>query len=308
MGSGSNFGVRKVHDFAHYLRKYAQMIRWDDLRILVELNRSGSLSETARRLGTRHSTISRRIDTLETSLGARLFDRTAKGYVPTPLGEKIAGEGQRLEDIAFSIERLARGESDFVTGNLRITAPPVLASFWIAPRLTPLLRENRGLHIELLGESSAANLSRREADIAVRLRLPADGNLRARRAGVLAFGLYGARTYLSETPSAEYSFCGYDEKLAGVPQEIYLDRASAGRPVVFRANSLASLHAAVSSGVGLAVLPHFLARDNPELQCIEDALDAWRDIWLLAHPDVTRSAAVRTTLDFLTQVLADLPG
>lgn len=283
------------------------MMNWDDFRIFAELARCGSLSETARSLRVDHTTVARRVSALEEALGLRLFDRLPRGYVLTPEGAGVVERMGSLEDAVFAIERYARGQGSALAGMVRISAPPFLASHLIAPRLKPFHDAHPGVEIELVGEVAAARLSRHEADIAVRLSRPAESGLVARKAGTLAYGLYGARDYVAATAAEDLAFCGYDPSLAHVPQQRWLAARAGGKPFVFRSNDLGSLYAAVLAGFGLAALPHFLGHADPRLLCLEDAPPAAREIWLAVHPDLRRAPRVRAMLDHLGALFADLP-
>lgn len=282
---------------------------WGDLRFFVELARSGSLSATARRLRVDHSTVARRVAALEADLGVRLFDRLPRGYALTAEGEEVADLAGRLEEGAFAIERFAQGRSAEPSGTVRLSAPPVFASHFIAPRLAGLRDRWPGVVLELVGDARAASLTRREADLALRLNRPEDDGLVTRRLGTMGYGLYAARGYAEERPPDSWGFIAYDDSLEHVPQQRWLRVVAAGRPVVFRANDLASLFAAARAGLGLAALPHFLGLSDPGLVRVPaEPAPQGRDLWLLVHPDLRRAARVRATMDFLVALLAENRG
>lgn len=278
---------------------------WENLRFFVELARSGSLSAASRRLGVDHTTVARRITALETALGVRLFDRLPRGYALTAAGERIAELAGRLEEDAFAIERFARGQSEEPAGTVRLSAPPVVASAFLTPRLAPFRRRFPRVVLEVIGDSRAISLSRREADLAVRLDEPEHPGLIARKLGRMAYALYAAADYLADRTAAEWEFVAYDDSLDHVPQQRWLRAVAGERPVVFRANDLASLFAAARAGMGVAVLPCFLGDPVPELVRLPaDPAPAPRELWLLAHPDLRRAAPVRAVMDFLVELIA----
>ncbi|MDJ0388691.1 LysR family transcriptional regulator [Roseomonas sp. E05] len=278
---------------------------WDDLRYLVALAREGSLSGAARALRAEHSTVARRIAALEAALGLRLFDRLPRGYALTAEGEQVAALAERLEEDVLAIERLAQGRAGDLAGSVRISAPPVLASHFLAARLAPLRARHPGLLLELAGASRAVSLTRREADLAIRLVRPEEGALVVRRLGEMAYGLYGAADYLARRAPAERDWMGYDESLEHVPQQRWLTALAQGRPLALRTNDLATLHMAARAGLGLAALPRFLGDADPALVRLPaaDAGTAAREIWLLVHADLRRSARVRAVMDHLEAVI-----
>ena len=278
---------------------------WDDLRFFAELVRQGNLSATARRLRADHSTVARRVDSLERALKIKLFDRLPRGYVLTAEGERIAERVGALEEAVFSIQRLEGGEAA-VNGRVRISAPPAFASLWLVPRLAALGRNHPGLVLDVLGATAAASLARREADIALRLSRPEDAGLTIRNLGRLQYGIYGARTYLDEVTEQDRVFLAYDEALDASPQQRWLRKFAGNRPIAMLANDLVSLISGARAGMGLAALPHVLAEDCKELHCVAESEEATRQLWLVYHPDIGRSARIRVVIDHLVTITQSL--
>ena len=277
---------------------------WGDLRYFVALARTGTLSGAARQVGAEHTTVARRIAALEASLGVRLFERTARGYVLTVEGERIVETAYRIEDDVFGLQRQTASGPQGLAGTVRISAPPVFASAFLAGRLAALRASHPGIQLELAGESRAVSLSRREADVAIRMSRPVPDTLIARQVGRMAYGLYGARSYLEAADEAAWTFVGYDDHLDHTPQQRWLMSIAQGRPLVFRANDLASLHAATAAGMGLGALPRFMGDADARLARLPfDASSAVRELWLAFHPDLRRSPRVRLVVDFLADVL-----
>ncbi|MFG1345034.1 LysR family transcriptional regulator [Xanthobacter autotrophicus DSM 431] len=282
------------------------MLDWDDLRFFVELARCGSLSETARRLDADHSTVARRIAGLEAAVALKLFDRLPRGYALTEDGERLLERAGAVEQAVHGVERLASGAAAGISGRVRISAPPALASHWLVPRLAPLLARHPGLVLDVCGTPAAARLSRHEADLALRLSRPQEKGLVARRLGGLAYGLYGTRAYVEATPEPRRVFLGYDEELARSPQQLWLEALAQGRPMVFRSNDLSSLISAARAGMGLAALPHVLAGAADDLVCVANGDGVTRELWLLVHPDLRRAARVRAVMDHIIAVCRDM--
>jgi DNA-binding transcriptional LysR family regulator len=284
-------------------------MNWEDLRHFVMLARVGSLSEAARQLDVDHTTVARRVTALEAALGLRLVDRLPRAYALTDDGRRIAALGERLEDGAHAVLRAARAADPTPAGTVRVSAPPVFASTLLAPRLIALRRRHPGIVVDLVGESRSADLDRREADMALRLVPPDGDGLVARKLGELSYGLYGAPAYLAGQPAEDFAFVAYDGSLDHVPQQRWLYALAAGRPLAFRANDVASLAAAARSGLGLAVLPDFLAKGDTGLAAAplpEAAPPApRRPLWLVVHDDLRRAARIRAVMDFLAEAVAE---
>ncbi|WP_375781141.1 substrate-binding domain-containing protein [Bradyrhizobium sp. ma5] len=199
------------------------------------------------------------------------------------------------------MQRLEGGEAA-VNGRVRISAPPAFASLWLVPRLAALGRNHPGLVLDVLGATAAASLARREADIALRLSRPEDGGLTIRNLGRLRYGIYGARTYLDEVAEEERVFLAYDEALDASPQQRWLRKFAGDRPIVMLANDLVSLISGARAGMGLAAVPHVLAVDCKELRCVAESEEATRQLWLVYHPDIGRSARIRVVIDHLVAI------
>lgn len=282
----------------------AAALQWDDVRHFLALARHGSLSGAARHLAVEHSTVARRVEALEHALGVRLFDRLPRGWTLTPEGETLAEQAGRMEDEALAFSRLALGVGT-LQGTVRISAPPVIASHFLVPRLLPHREVWPGITLDIVGESREANLARGEADLAVRLSRPSAPGLVARPLGQLGYGLYAAPGY-AERPVNAWQFLGYDDSLRQVPQQQWLDGIAAGRRFILRSNDLAALLQGARGGHGIAALPHFLGAGDPALAQVAAATcPTMRPIWLVMHPDVRRSPRVRTVADALLSVFSE---
>jgi DNA-binding transcriptional LysR family regulator len=282
------------------------MFDWEDLRHFVALAESGTLSGAARRLRVDHATVGRRVAALEAALGIRLVDRLPRRCVLTELGQRIAALASEMGDSSHAIERAARGvQVPAVAGRVTVSAPPIFASHFLAPRLAPLRRQHPKLRLVLSGEAASVSLSRQEADIAVRLGRPKERSSVMRRLGAMRFDLYAAREYEAVDTPAAWEFIAYSPALDHLPQQQWLRAVAGERPVVFEAGDLASQLAVVHSGVGVAVLPAFLAAQDPELVRLPASPPApVRELWLVVHADLRRAPAIRAVIDFLTTLIA----
>ncbi|MCC8393827.1 LysR family transcriptional regulator [Paraburkholderia sp. MMS20-SJTR3] len=284
----------------------SQRLQWDDIRYFLELARVGSLSGAARNLSVEHSTVARRVEALEQTLEVKLFDRLPKGWSLTLEGETLAQQASRLDDEAQAFSRAAVGVSS-LNGTVRVSAPPVLASHLLVPRLAGIRSQWMNIDLEVIGESRDANLSRGEADLAIRMSRPTARGLVARRIGEMGYGLYAANGY-ADRPRPEWEFLGYDENLSQVAQQRWLNQIAGDRRFVFRSNDLAALLHAARAGLGIAALPRFLAAHDPALRLLPDhPCSTVRQLWLVMHPDVKRSPRVRLVADLLVKLVGTTP-
>ncbi|AMP14091.1 LysR family transcriptional regulator [Collimonas pratensis] len=277
-------------------------LNWNDLRYFLALVDSGSLTAGARRLKVEHTTVARRIEALEEALGLRLFERLQRQWKLTPEGENLLAGARRLEQEALALERTAAGAAP-LAGTVRISAPPVIASHLLVPQLGFLRQRLPGIALEVVGESREANLTRREADIALRLSRPSAAELAVRPLIEIGYGLYGAKTYLAATAQDAWDFIGYEESLLATPQQKWLEKIAAGRPFPLRSNDLSSLYQAVRAGLGVSALPHFLARGDRLLKLLAaPACPVVLTVWLVMHPEVRRSPRIRAVADGLIEL------
>lgn len=278
-------------------------MNWDDVRIFVALVRAESLSLAARQLQVEHSTVARRIDSLEKALGLRLFDRLPRGWRLTSEGEQLFARAEQMEEKAHAFLREAADGAE-LTGAVRLSALPTFSSVFLVPQLAAKHDKWSTITLEVVGETRVASLSRREADLAIRIGRPHDPGLATRPLGALSYGLFAHRAYLDRCRAENWRFIGYDESLRHAPEQLWLDRIAKDRAFSFRSNNLSSLYEAARRGLGVAALPHFLAAENPELaEVAADPPMEPREIWLVIHPDVRRSPRVRLIADIVTDIV-----
>jgi DNA-binding transcriptional LysR family regulator len=279
------------------------MLDWQDLRHFVALADTGTLLGAARSLGVEHATVARRVAALESQLDQRLVDRRSGRYVLTTAGEDVAATARRMLAETLSLERTLLAGSRSAAVEVAVSTPPVIASHLIAPRLAQFHREHPTIQLQLLGESHAASLTRREADIVLRLSRPDDNTLVVRRAGAVTYRAYAAPAYLAAHPPAERAFIGLSDDLDGTPNQLWLRQLAGNRPMVLRSNDFLTQCAAASAGLGIAVLPDFVARTaEPDLVEAEPG-SFRRDAWIAFHRDLRGAPQIKATATLLATCL-----
>ncbi|PRC94632.1 LysR family transcriptional regulator [Solimicrobium silvestre] len=269
---------------------------WNDLRFFLALIDAGTLSGAARMLGVEHTTVARRIDALEAPLMVRLFDRFPKGWSLTSAGIALVPHARQLEEDMHALMRAATGSAT-LSGVVRLSAPPALAAYLLAPRLRAVLSRLPEIEIELLGESREADLMRRDADIALRFRRPSAPGLAVRTLTTIPYSLYASAQYLSQRTPQQWEFLGYNESLRDAPQQLWLDKIRGERRYALRSNDLGALFQAAVAGCGVTVLPTYFEKQHSELVRIESDCPVKRKLWIVMHEDVRRSARVRAIAD-----------
>ncbi|RKH03211.1 LysR family transcriptional regulator [Corallococcus carmarthensis] len=284
------------------------MLAWDDLRFFLAVDRHGTHAAAGRALRVAPTTIGRRLAALEDAVGVRLLRRTPEGLVPTEAGLRLRVHAERVEAEVLASERELTGADQRVAGTVRITSGDGLAAYVLAPRLVELRDRHPDLGVELRAELRVLDLSRREADVALRMSRPREPALLARRLCDFPFRVYGSAAYLSRRgrPAtvkelARHDWVRPDATLEGTPQEAWLERHVPQARTVLRASNTVTLMAACAAGHGLAVLPELFAPHEPRLEPLLPRATGLptRELWAVTHPDLRHNARVGAVLTWL---------
>jgi DNA-binding transcriptional LysR family regulator len=280
---------------------------WGHLRFFLALARTGSLSRAAKALGVDRNTVARRVAALEEELHVQLYERGPQGWIRTSAGEELAALASRVEEDVLAMARHADARDTEVAGTVRLTTASHVAARLLAPAVPALRERHPRLLLELAVDQRPFDLTRREADLAVRMGRPRESGLVTRKLSDVAFRLYASPAYLGRRRAvdlAQDAFIGFDESLASSPQERWLARVAPERRVVFRCNSTAALETAAAAGAGVAVLPCFVADRDPALVRLEGPEPAPHELWLLVHGDLRRTPRVRAVIEWLDALVA----
>lgn len=277
---------------------------WDDTRIFLAIARAGTLSGAAEALEMGIATISRRLDRLEQSLSVPLFSRHQSGYRLTDDGEALLEQAEALEYAGLAFGEKAKLQGN-VAGLVRLATSDNLATHFILPSLEGLMNNYPELRVEVLSGVQSVNLHRRDADLAIRMVKPESGNLTLKRLGTVGFGVYGAEAYLKKMSGGPAGvtlqnahYIGWPESHQHLPAARWITRMLRGRPCRLEANTLAAQVSAVLAGLGLGVLPHFMARKNG-LHGVNPDPGVDQPLWLVMHSDLAGSRRVRVVADHL---------
>lgn len=285
------------------------MLSSDQLVAFVAVMRAGNTVEASRRLRVDHSTVARRISALEATLGARLFDRSPRGFAPTEAAARLMVQAERVESALLAAAESVATSSAEISGIVRLATPEIFGTAVVAPNLADLLTQHPNLLLELSPESRSISLSRREADIAVMVRRPPRGRLITRRLADYRIGLYAARDYVERHPAirrvedlAQHLFVSFIDELVPFPELLALNQLVPTARIAFRSSSSMAQQTAVTKGLGIGALHALVAERDAGLVRILPELEVQRSYWLVVHADLQRVAAIRRVIDFLHEV------
>lgn len=285
------------------------MIDWEDLRYLLVVARTGTLSGAARHLKVNHATVSRRLAALEEHVQVRLVERLPRSFRLTPVGQRVVELAQGMEDNAYAIERFIDASRSPLSGTVRLSAPPVLVANFLAGRLSRFREQNPGVQLSVSSEMRKVSLARREADVILRLSRPEEPSSVARKIGRMPFGLYASRQYIHLHQPSAWEFIMYDDSFVDVPRRQWLMRAKVERATACELNDINGHLAAALAGAGVAALPAFVGDSDTRLQRVAPDVESFScDIWIAVHSDLRRTPPVRAVMDFIAKIVAEDPG
>ena len=277
-------------------------LSWDEFRLVKSIADARSLVGAAERLGVNQSTVYRRLAALEAAVGARLFDRSRAGYEPTAAGKDMIALAATMAESIIEFERRVAGRDVKPTGKLSVTVPVGVGLHFMPAIVAQFQALNPGVVVELILSNEALDLSRRDADIAIRLTNDPPETLVGRRICTARFCLYRRRDAAEEagaTAAESIGFIGYADSFGPESGRRWMEANVGPGRIAARANSAHCMLELALEGIGAALLPCFLGDRNPNLIRVGyllPELDA--GLWTLTHADLRRAARVRAFMDF----------
>jgi DNA-binding transcriptional LysR family regulator len=286
-----------------------QNISWDEFRLVKAIADTGSLAGAGDVLSLNHSTIFRRLNALEQDLGSRLFERSRTGYVATPAGEEMVALAGRMFDEVLEFERRVSGRDVKPSGELRVTTNDSFVAHLATPLFSAFCKLYPEIRLDVVVENRALNLSKRDADVAIRATAEPPETLVGRRIAAIAWCVYGSSA--SEQPPtddpqdlASECWIGFGDALSSIGPARWMARTMPQARISYRLNTILGLAQAVEARVGLGIVPCFIGDRVPGLKrLMKSPLVFDASLWLLTHPDLKNSARVRAFVDFMGREL-----
>ncbi len=276
-------------------------MNWDDMRLFLAVARTGSISGAAKQLGVQHSTVSRRMRSLEEKLGARLIERKKSGYELTVAGENVKQSAIRVEREMLGVDELLLGKDAHLVGTLRVSAINNMASSVLMPMFAQFSVKHPMVDLHINVSNTDARLSQREADIAIRLTNAPTDTLIGKRLVTVASTIYGSREYLKQIKpqKTEPKWIGVN---CCVFHKTWTRQNCSHQTHNFYSDDTLLTLSAIKEGLGVSFLPCFLGDSDPMLEryCEPDA-QYNLGLWVLLHPDLKRTARVLAFRDHMIQ-------
>lgn len=290
------------------------MYDWNDLKAFLAVAETGSTLAAAQAMRVSQTTVARRIAALEAATGVTLFERRQAGYALTPVGEAMLASAVAVRDAADRFGEAASARSRDAGGTVSLTVMEIIAVTILPPILRDLRAEHPAIHIQLDTSDEPRDLAAGAADIAIRSsKQPSGAGLVGRRVADNAWTVYCSRDYAdrhgvphTREELAKHPFIGGG---GGVwePYRAWLRQYGLEESVVMQYDTATGLLSGVRAGMGLSVLPAYLADREPDLiRCLPPRSDDTTGLWLLTHERLRHVPRVRLVLDFLARELTRL--
>ncbi len=286
-----------------------QPLAWDDFRLVRAIADHRSLGGAAEALGVNNSTVFRRLNTLEEHLGVRIFERARSGYLLTSAGEEMVALAMRMAESILEFERRIAGQDVRPSGELRVTTTDTIFSHLVAPMFCAFRQRYPEITLDFVIDNRALNLSRRDADVAIRASVDPPQSLVGRRVATIAWGAYASEGFLTESridldnaagltvPPARW--VGLGDPLTTTAGGRWITTNVQPECVAVKVNMVSTLASAIMAGLGIGLLPCFIGDQMSAIRRIPVIRPASETgMWVLTHPDLKKAARVRAFLDF----------
>ena len=286
---------------------------WDDLRFVLAVAEGGSLNGGAALLKVRHSTVLRRLDALEQRLQVRLFERLRQGYQPTEAGELIVEQARLMRPGIDALQRRILGRDLQLSGQVRLSTSYIVMAYLLPPLLAGFARAHPAIEVEVTQAAAMVDLSRRDADVALRSAFQVPDHLVGREVGVLRYRAYAARGApdlpQALTPLDELCrsarWLAFEQGRSARVTDRWMNAEVDDARVVLRVDQFPAMVAMLRTGLGVGLLPSFAGEAEAGLIAVSEEIAALRTpLWLLTHPDLRGAARIRRLMQHLAEGLA----
>ena len=286
-------------------------LNWDDLKFFLEVARTRKASSAAKRLAVDYTTVSRRITSLENSLGTLLFEKSRNnGFVLTAEGQRLLGYAESIESTLHLACEQVSGSGVALSRHIRMGCTEGFGSFFITPQLSHFLDNYPDISVDILPLPHFISLSKREADIVIALERPEHGPYVCCKLCDYNLRLYATQAYLdshaplnSSADLTDHTFISYVDDLAFSSELLYLSNLLPGAQAQLRSTSVIAQYLAALQGRALAILPCFLAAQDPRLiPVLADEVNITRHFWMYCREDLRKLKRITVLWDYIREV------
>lgn len=288
---------------------YANNISWDDAVLVKAIAHGGTLKSAAQLLNLSHATVFRRLRELEERLRVRLFERSRGGYALTPAGADMRQVAIRLEREFDALQQRLAGRDVQASGTVRLATVDTLIAGPLMPVLSRFSARYPEIRLDVMSNVAMADLSKREADVAVRAGGRPPSDLVGRKLCRIEVAVYAAREMprITMASFATEAWVAPSDRLSHLASYKWLKEMGYFKRATMQVDSLLTLSSAVASGAGLGLLPCYLADTLPGLQRVGDPVPGLAsDLWLLTHQELRRVKRVRLVMDWIHEEMRAL--
>ncbi|MEL6460084.1 MAG: LysR family transcriptional regulator [Cyanobacteria bacterium J06621_15] len=283
-------------------------MEWDNLRYILAIARAKSVAGAAMQLKVHHTTVFRRLNALEKSLGVRLFERLAKGYVLTFAGEEMYHTALEIESKITTLDRHISGQDRQLKGLIRITTTASLLRYLLTPCFAAFIKEYPEIELEILESNQQYNLTKRDADIAIRTTNNPPEHLVGHKIACAGITIYGSKNYLAANRNidniTEHTWIGAEESLERVMYGNKLIQLLPQIEFKYRFNRLMGILSALLNDMGVGLLFCYMGNSELSLQSVRPKIpELGKDLWILTHPDIRHVARISVFVDFIAEAL-----
>ncbi len=286
-------------------------LNWDDLKFFLEVARTRKASSAAKRLGVDYTTVSRRIASLEVALGTLLFEKSrTSGFVLTAEGQRLLSYAESIESTLHMACEQVSGSGVALSGHVRMGCTEGFGSFFVTPQLSHFLDHYPAISVDILPLPHFISLSKREADIVIALERPEHGPYVCCKLCDYRLRLYATQEYLDNhapiqrvSDLADHSFISYVDDLAFSSELLYLANLLPAASANLRSTSVIAQYVAAQQGRGLAILPCFLAAQDPRLvPILPQEIEITRQFWMYCREDLRKLKRINLLWDYIRSV------
>lgn len=289
----------------------AEEFTWEDIRLVKAIADASGLIGAAETLGINHSTVFRRLGQIEAAMKTPLFERHRNGYAATPAGEEMAALGARMENDVAAFALKMAGSQPAPHGELRVTTNDTLLVHLLTPLFAKFQARYPDIRLDLVLGNQVLNLSKRDADIAIRATDNPPDTLVGRQVAKVEWALYGQCSEFPEAPLGvpenlfERRWVALADNLGHLQAAKYVRLNVAAENIVYKLNTVLGLADAIGHGIGIGHLPCFIGDGRPELVRLSGIAESFSaGLWLLTHPDLRHAPRIRAFMEFMGQELS----